>query len=173
MYSAACGCLGYTTRTLQWSACSICLLQCLPFLLGEGLLASEMLGIANFMGVQDVVNGHPGFINVVLNVSWLSKNDIVHGEELSQNERMRTVWKWQRNILLTKDVLLKISKSGKRMLDAFAVCISSDADLLLDNCKQLVGCERVLIVYRSQSQEICWLCFSAAKWPVCFDRVPA
>lgn len=59
----------------------------------NGLAASEMLsGMGNmYMGVEGFMRAHAGFTNVVTNVLYVSVDEVVYGEELSENGRSRIV----------------------------------------------------------------------------------
>lgn len=91
-------------------------------LLAEKLLAVEILRCVDYMGVQDGVSAHPGFRNVVTNISCLSVNEVVQGDELSKNCKRSMGIVEQESVVFMKDITRKFSKLGKLESDPYAGC---------------------------------------------------
>lgn len=72
-----------------------------------GLLACEMHGFVDNMGVQQAANAHPGFTDPVLNISSLSVDNVVCGNELSENDQRQMVQNEWKSTLLNKDIVDK------------------------------------------------------------------
>lgn len=51
----------------------------------RGLPAIEMIGLLDYMDVWDVTSAHPGFTDVVSNVTLVSVNEVVYANGVTEN----------------------------------------------------------------------------------------
>lgn len=90
-----------------------------------------MLDRVDYMGVRKLASAHPGLIILVSNVSPISVDEAVYGNDLTEKCR-RQKWRPEEKIVaLMKSLVQKFWKPGNLVLDEFAGTHSTAKSVLL------------------------------------------
>lgn len=105
--------------------------------------SGNMLGLVDYIGVQEVGSAHFAFTNIVSNVSLIYVYTLVFRYHLMENGWILNLEPELKSVTILKKYVPKFQKLGSLILKIFAWSLpTGNRQLLLDEHRPFVGCEK-------------------------------